>query len=266
MTTMNAAVAPAQFGMGRVITRTFEVLGKNFVPYSALAALTVAPPMVVSWALGRSYMHTVMRTPVLSAVAGQIVLLMASLIVAMMLSYVLQAALVHGTLTTLNGRPASFAECLLTAIRSAPRLLGVGLLGSLGIMLGMMLLIVPGVILALAWSVVVPACIVEQKTIGESFSRSSQLTRGHRWAIFGLVIIFGAANLAAGLALRPLTGLSFFPTPQQVIPEFGIYWIAATLLRVIVAAIAAVGIASIYYELRSMKEGVGPEQLAAVFA
>jgi len=38
------------------------------------------------------------------------------------------------------------------------------------------------------------------------------------------------------------------------------------LVRAVLGLIGAAGIASIYYELRLVKEGVGPEQLAAVFS
>jgi hypothetical protein len=38
------------------------------------------------------------------------------------------------------------------------------------------------------------------------------------------------------------------------------------LVRIALDLIGAAGVASIYYELRLVKEGVGPEQLAAVFA
>jgi hypothetical protein len=263
---MDAVAAPSQFGMGRVITRTFEVFGRNFIPFSALAALAVAPTTVFGFVLTRSYVRAVTGPPNLSVLFANIPLQGANLLVSVVLSVFLQAALVHGTFTALNGRPASFGECLSTALRSFPRLLGIGFLASFGVIFGMLLLVVPGLILAVMWSVVVPACIVEHKSVGESFSRSSQLTSGHRWAIFGLIVILAVADFAAGLAIRPLSGLSFFPTPGHVLPEFGIYWILGTALRIIIAAISAIGAASIYYELRSIKEGVGAEELASVFS
>ena len=41
--------------------------------------------------------------------------------------------------------------------------------------------------------------------------------------------------------------------------------ISSTITAIIYVVIAAAGIASIYYELRVIKEGIGPEALAAVF-
>jgi len=37
------------------------------------------------------------------------------------------------------------------------------------------------------------------------------------------------------------------------------------IVTTITGLVAAVGVASVYYELRSVREGVGPEALAAVF-
>jgi hypothetical protein len=45
----------------------------------------------------------------------------------------------------------------------------------------------------------------------------------------------------------------------------GTEWVVLTVLQIIQSLIAAAGVASIYYELRSTKDGIGPESLAAVF-
>jgi hypothetical protein len=42
--------------------------------------------------------------------------------------------------------------------------------------------------------------------------------------------------------------------------------VADAILRIFTTSIGAVGIASIYYELRLIKDGVAPQELAAVFA
>ena len=48
-------VQPATFRMGRVVTRTFNVLGDKFVPYATIAAFFVSPPMLVSYLIARSF-------------------------------------------------------------------------------------------------------------------------------------------------------------------------------------------------------------------
>jgi hypothetical protein len=38
-----------------------------------------------------------------------------------------------------------------------------------------------------------------------------------------------------------------------------------SVVRIFTSMVSTAGVATIYYELRSVKEGVGPEQLASVF-
>jgi len=64
---------------------------------------------------------------------------------------------------------------------------------------------------------------------------------------FGTGLIIGAAGAAGGAGTNAVSLM------------------AESVGRLIASVILSVGTASIYYELRSNKEGIGPEQLAAVF-
>lgn len=264
MAGIEADAEPAYFGMGRVAARTFEVFGKNFFPFLVLSTISIAPPMLLSFIVAR-YQPVSTAPAVLPNVTTGL-LFIATGILQLTMAYFLQGALVQGTVTTLNGAPASLGDCLSTALRRLPRLIGLGILSALAFGLGALLLVVPGLILITMWSVVVPVCVVEDKTIGVCFSRSRELTRNHRWAIFGLLFGFGLICLIAGLAIFPLAGVSLFRGGHRGLPSGATYWIANTLLQIVTSTIGAVGVASIYYELRTIKEGIGPEQLAAVFA
>ncbi len=249
--------------MGRVVTRTFEVFGKNLIPFLVLATIAIAPPMLLSFLVARIQPTSATPAVVPTLTAGLLFFLTS--ILQLIMAYFLQGALVQGAVTTLNGKPASLGECLSTALQRLPRLIGLGIISALAFGLGFVLLIVPGLILVTMWSVVGPVCVVEDKTIGACFSRSRELTQNHRWAIFGLLFVFGLICVIAGFALFPLAGVSLFPAGHNGLPSSAPYWIANTLLQIVTNSIGAVGIASIYYELRTIKEGVGPEQLAAVF-
>ncbi|MBN33850.1 MAG: hypothetical protein CMM46_03570 [Rhodospirillaceae bacterium] len=58
------------------------------------------------------------------------------------------------------------------------------------IFLGLSLLIVPGVNLAVMFSVAIPACIVERQRIRSAMRRCAHLTSDDRWPAFGLQAIF----------------------------------------------------------------------------
>lgn len=54
---------------------------------------------------------------------------------------------------------------------------------------GVVLLIAPAMVLALAWSVSVPAIVFEHRGPLGGLARSSQLTKGRRWSIVGLFLL-----------------------------------------------------------------------------
>jgi hypothetical protein len=65
-------------------------------------------------------------------------------------------------------------------------MIGVGI----GIGIGFILLIIPGVILALMWSLVIPVAVLEDTGLGDSVSRSSELTKGSRLRILVIYVLY----------------------------------------------------------------------------
>ena len=254
---MTAAVAAsARFEMGRVITRTFGVIGRNFVVFALLALIVAGiPAALVNYLTEASRAGATFDARLGSGIAG---------LISLLASCVLQAALIHGTISDLNGRKAVFGDCLSTGMRFLLPVLGVSILTGFAVVLGFVLLIVPGVLMALAWCVNVPVVVVERRGVMSTFSRSADLTRGHRWPILGLFVAYGLVAwvidvvgvvAAHGFSLASLTAGGFNP----------VEWIVLTVVQVVQALIGAAGLASIYYELRSNKEGVSAQQLASVF-
>jgi hypothetical protein len=64
-----------------------------------------------------------------------------------------------------------------------------GLLAGIGIGIGLILVIVPGLFLLTIWSVIGPAIVVERVGAIDAFGRSSHLTKGDRWPVFGVIVI-----------------------------------------------------------------------------
>jgi uncharacterized membrane protein len=178
-------------------------------------------------------------------------------------TYLLQGAVVQGAISDLNGIPARLGDSLSAGFRVFVPILAIAFLSYLGMMLGFILLIVPGIMVAVAWAVVVPVKVVEQTGVTESFGRSRALTKGYRWKIFALALLYFVLAVLMGLVTRPLLGASLFRPDLSLLgtPLVLVSWVE----RVILSAVTAVGIASIYYELRLVKEGAGAEQLAAAF-
>ena len=149
---------------------------------------------------------------------------------------------------------------------------------SLLTVLALLALIVPGVMLMVAWSVVLPAVLFERLGVGAAMRRSRELTSGRRWSIFGLfvaaLVIVAIAALVAGLVVGfvggfvvgifdGLAGVPFnahgsFAADIRLVGGFGGSIIAQAYMAVVSSAI--------YNDLRVAKEGVGSEKLAGIFA
>lgn len=113
------------------------------------------------------------------------------------------------------------------------------------IAIGLVLLIVPGVILALMWAVAMPSLVVEDKGVFDSMSRSSELTKDNRMRILGVGIVI----LVAYLVIAIVGGLLVAATPI-----IGV--ILLVILGVVLYPYISIIAAVLYYRLVELKEGV----------
>lgn len=259
-----AETAAAHFEIERVVKRTFSVIGNNLAVFGLLSLITLAP-----WSALSAFQP---RTPFSFLLDfNSIILSAAAWLIYLFGSFVLQAAVVHGTVADINGRRASFVDCLSTGLSHFLPLLLIALLYFLLVLIGLVFFVVPGIIIAVILSVAVPARVVEHTRVLASFDRSNDLTKGHRWAIFGLFVAYFIVQMIISTIVLSIVGLSFMSSaaPDVIgMAAAATSWpvlVASTVAQMINAVLSAAGTASIYYELRQIKEGVGPEALAAVF-
>ncbi|SRR6266511_1161614 len=78
----------------------------------------------------------------------------------------------------------------------------VSLLTGLGIAAGTLLLIVPGIVLAVRWSLAVPVVMLEKESPRAAMRRSRELVRGHGWAVFRVLLNVGVASALLSFAVR----------------------------------------------------------------
>jgi hypothetical protein len=176
---------------------------------------------------------------------------------------ILEGTVIYGTVTDLNGRPARLADCLSVGLRSFLPLLGIAILFGIAVAFGALLLIVPGVMLAVAWCVAVPSYVVEQTGVFGAFARSAELTRGNRWRIFGLFIIYFVATIILEVVLGVFSGAASLASGGGM--SFVQAIILGPLFRVAAALLGATATAALYVELRRVRDGVGADSLAAIF-
>jgi hypothetical protein len=120
-----------------------------------------------------------------------------------------------------------------------------GLLAALGILVGLVLLIVPGLVLLTWWVLVIPVIVLEQLRAGEAFTRSRELVRGHGWSVFGVIVLTLLLVIAFGIVLS----LLLIPVSDWL-RSFLSNLISGTLVTPFIAVTWTI----LYYRLRSVKE------------
>jgi len=159
----------------------------------------------------------------------------------------LQGALVYAVQDARDGSfDATVGEVFSRVSPAILPLLVAGLLAGLGIAVGLVLLIVPGLFLLTIWAVIAPVIVIEKTPALEAFGRSRELVRGHGWTVFGIVIITG---LLTGIASGILQAAFSF------LPEFLEILIGGTIAQAIVAPFSAIALAVTYFRLRDAHGG-----------
>jgi hypothetical protein len=79
-------------------------------------------------------------------------------------------------------------------------LLGLNIVSSLGIALGLIALIIPGVYFFVRWSAAVPALIAEDSGIQDALGFSGDAVEGRFWHVFAALLVVWTPTLVGGLA------------------------------------------------------------------
>jgi len=127
----------------------------------------------------------------LSLAAGTIGAFIA-LIFAVFGVFLLQAALTKAVQDVRDGRAdLDLGQTVSAALPFVGAVAIASILAAIGIGIGFVLVIVPGLILLTFWSLIVPEIVVGGAKAMESFGRSWRTVRGYAWNVFGtLVLVF----------------------------------------------------------------------------
>jgi len=230
--------------LGSIISRSASMLWRHFRSFFVVG-------LIASWPM-------LLQASILTAEPGDehalryllwTLLILVLLIVFMTIG---QAIVTHAAFQDMRRGPVRLVESLNVALQRFWPLMGLALAGFLTIV-GLALL-VPGLIFSTLWFVSLPACIVEQLGPWTSLDRSRELTRGHRWKVFGLLLL-----LVIGSFVSSVFG-SWVTETSAVVAVVG-----ALMWNGIWTAFTATTAIATYHDLRVVKEGTDIEPFADVF-
>jgi hypothetical protein len=163
-----------------------------------------------------------------------------------------QAALVETVRDVRDGRAdRTIGETFGAVQPRLPAVIAAGIVAAIGIAIGFVLLIVPGLYLLTIWSMLIPVIVIEERRAGEAFTRSHDVVRGNGWKVFGLVLVtFLLVGIASGV-IR----LVFAP-----LPDFLDVWLGSLVAHSVTVPFAAAALTTAYFRLtQTVAAPVAPE-------
>jgi hypothetical protein len=222
---------------GEILDAGFRLVRDQFVLLVGLSALVYVPLAMAGAYFARGG----------AAIGFAIVYL----IVVLIANPIIVAAITLAIGETYLGRPVSFGGCLRSGVSVFVPLMGTSLLGGLGVMIGFILLVIPGIYLLLAWILILQVAVLERRFGFGALQRSRELMRGNLLRGFGVLfigtlivsVLSGVLRLALGYI--PLVG----PIGSGLAQAAGAAYTTAVMVL-------------LYFDIRCRKEALDVELLA----
>lgn len=177
-----------KFQFGRTISRTFELIRGAIVPVGIFVLIIQLVSLVINWTMmGQVLVGTQDPSHAAAIMLSPAYWLM--ILFSFVFGGLLWPGMISGYLRISRGERVTVGECFSAGLAMLLPVMVITILWILGMMLGWMLLLVPGIMLMVMWSVVLPAYVAERPGIFGSFGRSRALTKGSRWTIFGVLFV-----------------------------------------------------------------------------
>lgn len=239
-----AQYVEGEFRVGQILNRTFTVFSRNLLPFCVVTAIAYLPNLLF------------LERAQTGVPQGRVIaMIFVGAILSLVLSALSQAIVLFGAFEDMRGRSVDMFASLKVGLARFFPVIAVALLVGLLTGLAAILLVFPAFIVMSMLFVAMPVCIVERLGPVKSLGRSSALTKGHRWKVFGLWLVM---MLVTAVGSGMLGGIGIATGP-----------IVGGLLKLIWGALAgafnAIMVVVAYHDLRVVKEGVDTDRIASVF-
>lgn len=244
--------------VGETLDAVFSIYRDRFSAMVTIIAVILVPVGILSAIIQSSMFTTVGdlnagRTTIGGAIIVSILGWVAQLLAT--------AAVTKAVAGEYLGRSLTWQEAIAGARSHLGALIGASILIAIGVGIGFILLVIPGLFLLVSWALAVPAIVVEDLGATEGIGRSWALVSGRRWPILGVFVVLYIILFIVGALLGLLLNGLFFSgmSPRSSVLVSGLI---STVSQVVTAPLLAIGITVVYFDQRVRKEGFDLELLA----
>lgn len=246
--------------LGLILDDSFALYREHLRTLLALAAIVVIPVQLGVLGVGLGWLwegYDASRSWGDTVVAGFAQLLVVTpLVTAMVVHVVVEAA---------GGRPPAVGSALRFGFEIFGAVFLAVVMAWLGVLLGIVAFIVPGLICLVRWSVVPQAVVVEGQRGGAALRRSWGLVTGRSWWVFAVVLVVNlVASVLAGIVTLPASYLADSADAQ------GIVLAGAVIGQLFTVPLVALGTTLMFFSLLAGPGPAGsphtaPQRQASVF-
>lgn len=295
---MESQVEPyPRFSFGKTVTDTFGTIGRHFLLLCGLALLLYGIPSALftifllenMMALFADAAATNSASSVFDAFGAFGVSFAVGTAGSIFISILTQGAMIWAALQGIDGKPPAFGDAVRAGFRYFPVIFGITLIvyiglgalaslpvllafgiGSIGMAAILFLIVIFPLVcfLMVVVLVTVPAAIAEGIGPIDALSRSIALTKGHRWKLFAMILIYVFAAMIISSAISTATmPFMMMGDIDPASPFDGLTPIMAiqALFGSLTLVIAYPAIAATYHNLRVAKEGLKQDHVADIF-
>ncbi len=217
--------------VGRVFERIFQIYRDQFVLLIGGALALFVPVALINGLLYE---------------AGGFVLSLVANAIALVASYLYQGMVVEAARDILDGRrDQTIGGLFSSAGQVVGAVLVAGVLASIAIAVGFVLLIVPGLFLITIWAVIIPVIVVERSGALASFERSRQLVKGNGWRVLGVLVVLVVGAFIVQILIAALIG--------GISDSWVGFSLAVLLTSLLMIPLTALAAAVIFFELKALR-------------
>jgi hypothetical protein len=241
--------------VGEILDTSFQVYRRHF---SALATIVLVC----------NGLPILLQVYTRSGGGGSWALTLLYIVLVVVLGLIATGASVFVVSESYLGRAITAREALARAGPYVGPLIVASLLVGLLVMVGFILLVIPGMIILCGLALTVPAVVVESASPLDAMGRSWTLTRGYRLRMFGLFVLIFLLILVPYIAVMGAFGIAsaMFAATGAKGMGAGIILagtVVAAVVQLLLSPLYQAALVVAYYDLRVRKEGFDLEVLAS---
>ena len=229
--------------VGGLFRDSLAVYGRHWWLFVALSAAVVVPAELIVEGIGMDMLTSSYdNSPTIAETA------IPTVVEFLVVTPIIAAICIYALHSIAEGQRPSPGQVLVAGFEAFTPLFAAVLLAAIGIAVGFVALIVPGVFLAVRWYFVPQAVVIDGARGRPALSRSGELVDGFWWRTFGLVVLANLAVAVPGFVLlAPFSSIAD-STDRAVWALVG-----SAVTTSVTTPFVALFSTLLYYELRARK-------------